>query len=89
MTVYKPFRTEAAAAAAMAVALGRGEKLGSIAPNTIDSATTRGIPAVLLTPVAVTAGTAGQTLVKEGVYTIEQICTPKLRPACDKAGLTH
>lgn len=88
MTVYKSFRSEAAGAAAMAVALGRGEELGSIATTTIDSATTKDIPTVLLSPIAVTVGNIRQTLVKEGVYTIDQICTPKLRPACDEAGLT-
>jgi D-xylose transport system substrate-binding protein len=87
MTVYKPFRAEAAAAVAMAVALERGETLGGIATTTIDNGTTKGVPAVLLTPIAVTAGNIRQTLVEEGVYTIDQICTPKLRAACDKAGL--
>jgi D-xylose transport system substrate-binding protein len=88
MTVYKPFGAEAEAAAAMAVALGRGEGLGDVATTTTDSPTTRHIPTVLLTPSAVTVGNIEQTLVKDGVYTVGQICTPKLRPACDKAGLT-
>jgi D-xylose transport system substrate-binding protein len=88
MTVYKPFRTEAAAAAAMAVALGRGEGLSAVTKTTTDSPTTKHIPSVLLTPSAVTVGNIKQTLVKDGVYTIDRICTRELRPACDKAGLT-
>ncbi len=88
MTVYKPFKQEADAAAAMAVALGRGEEIDAIATTTVDSPTTKDIPAVLLTPLSVTADTIEQTLVRDGVYTIEQICTPKLRPACDRAGLS-
>ncbi|MFB8175561.1 sugar ABC transporter substrate-binding protein [Streptomyces sp. NPDC055966] len=88
MTVYKSFRAEAEAAAAMAVALGRGEKLHAIATTTTDSPTTRRIPSVLLTPVAVTTADIKQTLVKDGVYTVAQICTPPLRAACAKAGLT-
>ncbi|MFD4506022.1 sugar ABC transporter substrate-binding protein [Streptomyces sp. NPDC058457] len=88
MTVYKSFRAEAEAAAAMAVALGRGEKLDTIATTTTDSPTTRHIPSVLLTPVAVTTANIRQTLVKDGVYTVDQICTPRLRAACEKAGLT-
>jgi ABC-type xylose transport system substrate-binding protein len=87
MTVYKPFRTEAAAAVTMAVALGRGEDLRDVATTTTDSPTTQDIPSVLLTPKAVTASTIRQTLVEGGVYTIDQICTPKLRPACDRIGL--
>ncbi|MGP4084543.1 sugar ABC transporter substrate-binding protein [Streptomyces sp. KR55] len=87
MTVYKPFRAEAAAAAAMAVALGRGEELREVATTTTDSPTKKHIPSVLLTPSAVTVGNIKQTLVKDGVYTIDQICTRELRPACERAGL--
>ncbi len=88
MTVYKPFKPAADAAAEMAVALGRGETVRSIATGTVDSPTTEDIPAVLLPSVAVTAGNIEDTLVKDGMYTVDQICTPKLRPACDRAGLT-
>ncbi|MGN9758745.1 sugar ABC transporter substrate-binding protein [Streptomyces sp. SD31] len=87
MTVYKPFRAEATAAAAMAVALGRGEDVRDIARTSTDSPTTKGVPSVLLTPTAVTVDTIEQTLVKDGVYTIDQICVPNLRSACEKAGL--
>jgi ABC-type xylose transport system substrate-binding protein len=89
MTVYKPFRAEAAAAAAMAVALGRGEGPRNIATTTTDSPTTSRIPSVLLTPSAVTARTIEQSLVKDGVYTVAEICTREVRPACRKAGLTQ
>ncbi|MEU2057948.1 sugar ABC transporter substrate-binding protein [Streptomyces bungoensis] len=87
MTVYKPFRLEAAAAAEMAVALARGGRPGGAATTTVDSPTTRHIPARLLTPREVTAATVRQTLVKDGVYTVAQICTRAVRPACDRAGL--
>lgn len=89
MTVYKPFKQEADAAAAMAVTLGRGEDIDAIATTTIDSPTTDDVPAVLLTPISVTVDTIEQTLVRDGVYTIDDICTPELRPACDRAGLTR
>ncbi|MFJ9021002.1 sugar ABC transporter substrate-binding protein [Streptomyces sp. NPDC102259] len=88
MTVYKPFEPAADAAAKMAVALGRDETLDSIATGTVDNATTEDIPAVLLPSVPVTVGNIKDTLVKDGMYTIDQICTPELRSACDKAGLT-
>ncbi|MGW5605646.1 substrate-binding domain-containing protein [Streptomyces sp. NPDC003753] len=87
MTVYKPYGPEAGAAAEMAVALGRGEKLDGIARTTIDNSTTKDIPAVLLTPVPVTAKSVKATVVKGGTYTVKQICTPKLTSACKKAGL--
>ena len=78
----------AGAAAKMAVALGRGEPVDSLASGTVDNTTTEDIPAVLLPSVPVTVGTIKDTVVKDGMYTIEQICTPELRSACAKAGLT-
>ncbi|MEV0371237.1 substrate-binding domain-containing protein [Streptomyces sp. NPDC050636] len=88
MSVYKPFKPEANAAAAMAVALVRGEKVGNIAKDKINSPTDHNIPAVLLTPVSVTADNIKDTVIKDGMYTIDQICTPKYESACAKAGLT-
>ncbi|MEU8573718.1 sugar ABC transporter substrate-binding protein [Streptomyces asoensis] len=88
MTVYKPFEPAATAAAKMAIALGRGETADSLATRTVGNGTTEDIPAVLLPSVAVTAGDIKGTLVKDGMYTIGQICTPALRSACAKAGLT-
>ncbi|UKY48317.1 sugar ABC transporter substrate-binding protein [Streptomyces inhibens] len=89
MTVLKPFKPEADAAATMAVALARGEKLDDIAKQRINSPTTHGIPAVLLTPVPVTVQHIKDTVIKDGMYTIDQICTPKYASACAKAGLTR
>ncbi|MCX4759771.1 substrate-binding domain-containing protein [Streptomyces sp. NBC_01275] len=87
MTVYKSFRQEAAAVAAMAVAVGRGGDARDTATTTIDSPTARRVPAVLLTPSAVTLDTIKSTLVKDGVFTVDRICARELRAACDRAGL--
>ncbi|MBA2950423.1 substrate-binding domain-containing protein [Streptomyces sp. PSKA28] len=88
MTVYKPYEPEADAAAEMAVALGRGEKLDGIARTTVGNSTTKDIPAVLLTPVPVNAKNVKATVVKNGMYTIKQICTPEVAAACRKGRLT-
>ncbi|MGA5097332.1 substrate-binding domain-containing protein [Streptomyces lavendulocolor] len=88
MTVYKPFRQEAYAAAEMAVALVRGQRPDGVATGTVDSPTTRDIPSVLLTPVSVTAGDIEKTVIKDGMYTVDQICTPKYAADCERAGLT-
>jgi len=88
LTVYKPFKSEARAAADMAVALARGQSIAGIADTTVDSPTEKDIPAVLLTPLSVTAGNIKDTLVKDGLYTVGQICTPNLRAACAKVGLS-
>jgi D-xylose transport system substrate-binding protein len=88
MTVYKPFGPEAAAGAAMAVAAARGESLDRVATDKVTTPSGRTVPAVMLTPVSVTVDNIKDTLVKDGVYTVQQICTPPLAAACDTAGLT-
>lgn len=88
MTVYKPFKDEAAAVAAMAVAVGRGDDPRDSATTTTDSPTTADIPSVLLTADAVKADDIRRLLVGKGVYTVAGICTPALRAACARAGLT-
>jgi D-xylose transport system substrate-binding protein len=88
MTVYKPFRPEAFAGAAMAVAAARGTRLTGVGKDRVRTSRGKPVPAVLLTPVAVTASTIHDTLVKGGVYTVQQICVPRLRAACGKAGLS-
>ncbi|PJE93854.1 ABC transporter substrate-binding protein [Streptomyces carminius] len=85
MTVYKPFKPEAYAAAEMAVALGRGEKPDTDA--TVDSPTHKGIPATLIQPISVTADKVKDTIVKDGLYKVEEICTSKYAAACKKVGL--
>ncbi|UYQ65114.1 substrate-binding domain-containing protein [Streptomyces peucetius] len=87
MSVYKPYAPEAAAAAEMAVALAKGEKLDSIAKSTVDSPTTQDVPAVLVPVVSLTQDNIKETVVKDGVYTVQEICTAKLKAACDKLGL--
>ncbi|MET9832192.1 substrate-binding domain-containing protein [Streptomyces sp. NPDC006385] len=89
MSIYKPFKAEADTAAEMAVALGRGGNVDDIAETTVDTPTTKDIPAVLLDPVPVTVTTIEDTVVKDGVYTTDQICVPRVAAACEKAGLTR
>ncbi|MBX7549399.1 substrate-binding domain-containing protein [Streptomyces sp. NPDC004232] len=87
MTVYKPFGPEAAAGGAMAVAAARGQRLDGVATRRVKTRSGAEVPAVLLTPVPVTLATIKNTLVKDGAYTLEQICTPPLADDCHKAGL--
>ncbi|QOV41171.1 substrate-binding domain-containing protein [Streptomyces ferrugineus] len=88
MTVYKPFEPEASAGAAMAVAAARGESLDRVAEQQVRTSGGKTVPAVVLTPVSVTVDNIEDTLVKDGVYTVRQICAPGLGAACAKAGLT-
>ncbi|GLF97774.1 substrate-binding domain-containing protein [Streptomyces yaizuensis] len=86
-SVYKPYAGEADAAAAMAVALARGEKLSAIAKDTVDSPTTKAVPSVLVPVVPLTRENIADTVLKDGIYTLAEICTPKYRSACAEIGL--
>ncbi|MCJ1680504.1 substrate-binding domain-containing protein [Streptomyces sp. APSN-46.1] len=87
MSVYKPYAPEAAAAAEMAVALAKGEKIDDIINNKIDSPTTKGVPSVLIPVVSLTKANIKDTVVKDGVYKVEEICTEKYAAACAAIGL--
>ncbi|MFB7111552.1 sugar ABC transporter substrate-binding protein [Streptomyces sp. NPDC056291] len=87
MSVYKPYGPEADAAAEMAVALAQGKSLDSIAKDKVDSPTTQSVPSVLVAVTSLTKENIQDTVVKDGVYTIPEICTAQYKAACDKIGL--
>jgi D-xylose transport system substrate-binding protein len=87
MSVYKPYPQEADIAAEMAVALGKGQKLDSIAKTKVDSPTTKAVPSVLVPVVSLTKDNIKQTVIKDGIYTVSDICTSQYKAACDKIGL--
>ncbi|WP_329378116.1 substrate-binding domain-containing protein [Streptomyces sp. NBC_01351] len=87
MSVYKPYAPEAKAAAEMAVALAKGEKIDGIINQKIDSPTTKGVPSVLIPVVSLTKNNIKDTVVKDGVYTVDEICTEKYAAACATLGL--
>jgi D-xylose transport system substrate-binding protein len=80
MTVYKAIQPQAELAAEVAVALIRGEEI--TAPLEIE-----GTPATLLDPVSVRAGDILETVVADGFWSIDDICTPTYRAACVSVGL--
>jgi D-xylose transport system substrate-binding protein len=80
MTVYKAIKPQAELAANVAVALLRGEEV--TAPSEID-----GTPTTLLTPVAVTIDNILETVVADGFWTIDDICTPDYLAECQSAGI--
>ena len=45
------------------------------------------MPSILLTPVAVTADNINDTIVKDGFWTVDEICTGKYAAACKTAGI--
>jgi D-xylose transport system substrate-binding protein len=87
MSVFKNYPKEAEIAARMAVALGKGESIDSIATSKIDSPTTKQVPSVLVPVVSLTKDNIEQTIIKSGFYGLDEICTAKYKAACDKIGL--
>ncbi|MFE9701980.1 sugar ABC transporter substrate-binding protein [Streptomyces sp. NPDC005930] len=87
MSVFKSYPKEAETAAEMAVALAKGESLDSIANDKVDSATAKDVPAVIVPVVSLTKDNIKETVIKDGFYTIDEICTDKYKAACDKIGL--
>lgn len=89
MTVYKPFLQEATDAAELAVAKVRGSGLrfDALAQDTVNSPTDKEIPARLVPVVALTKDNIKATVVQDGVYTVQEICTPKFADDCAAIGL--
>jgi D-xylose transport system substrate-binding protein len=85
MTVYKAIKPEAEQAAELAVALAKGET--PPAPkDKVDNGTEQ-VPSILLTPVAVTKDNINDTIVKDGFWSADEICTGKYASACKEAGI--
>jgi D-xylose transport system substrate-binding protein len=90
MTVYKAIKPEAETAADLAVAL--------LSKTPVPAGVTNGktvnngkidVPSVLLTPVEVTAANVKDTVVKDGFWSVQQICTAAYAAACKSNGLTQ
>lgn len=86
-TVYKAFKPEADAAAQLAVNLLEGKSIDSLATQTMTNGSGNEVPSQLLTPVSVTVDNIKDTVIKDKLYTVEQICTAEYAAACKKAGL--
>ncbi|MFJ9645488.1 sugar ABC transporter substrate-binding protein [Streptomyces sp. NPDC101206] len=87
MSVYKRYAPEAAAAAEMAVALAKGDRIDGIINQKVDSPTTKGVPSVLVPGIALTRDNVKSTVIDDGVYTVSEICTDRYRNACEQLGL--
>ena len=80
MTIYKAMRAQAELAAEVAVALATGQPVSG-------ETTMQGTPTTLLPIVVVTVDNILETVVADGLYTIDEICTPEYAAACEKAGI--
>ncbi len=80
MTVYKALDQQARTAAELAVRVLRGE-------SPVTTAVVDGVPALLLTPVAVNINNLKRVIVDGDVHTVEEICVQPYTNACIAAGL--
>ena len=87
MTVYKAIEPEANAAAEIAVALAKGEKVPSGLVNSKSNNEAEEVPSVLLEPVAVTKENIKDTIVKDEFWPTSEICTGPYKAACKEAGI--
>ncbi|MET9463671.1 substrate-binding domain-containing protein [Streptomyces sp. NPDC006544] len=87
MSVYKPYAPEAEAAAKMAVALAKGDPIATTATAKVDSPTTKGVPSLLIPVISLTKANIKDTVIRDNVYTADEICSDKYAAACATLGL--
>ncbi len=87
MTVYKAIKPEAEQAAQLAVALANGDAPPAGLVNDKVNNGKLDVPSVLLQPVSVTKDNINDTIVKDGFWTAQQICTAPYKAACTEAGI--
>lgn len=81
MTVYKAVKQEAEAAAALAIALVKGEDTAALVSGATNNGT-NDIPSVLLVPVGVTKDNVAETVIADGFRTWEEICVGDFAAFC-------
>ncbi|MGF1631825.1 MAG: sugar ABC transporter substrate-binding protein [Kiloniellaceae bacterium] len=89
MTVYKPIREEANAAAELAIALINGDTEGAdaLASGSVDDTETgEQVPSVLLTPVQIFRDNVSD-VIDDGFTTAENVCVDDAAAACEELGI--
>jgi D-xylose transport system substrate-binding protein len=88
MTVYKAIKPEAETAAELAFDLATGKTVpASMVSGSVNNGTAD-VKSVLLKPVAVTKANVKDTVVKDGFWSVSDICTAPYADACKAAGLS-
>lgn len=86
-TIYLTIKKQAQVSADLALAAANGDPPP---PGLINAKVNNGkedVPSVLLTPVSVTKNNISATVIKDGFYTPQEICTGKFAAACSAAGI--
>jgi D-xylose transport system substrate-binding protein len=86
MTIYKAIKPEAENAAQLAYDLLQGDTESDLVNEQVDNGM-KEVPSVILDPVAVTAENIRDTVVRDGFWRVDQICTGPYAEACRRLGL--
>jgi D-xylose transport system substrate-binding protein len=90
MTVFKPIKEEAAAAAKLAAALAKGDTAAAdkiATQKEKDPTGKRDVPSVLLTPQTITKANV-KLVVDQKYVTAAEVCTGDVQPLCAAAGIS-
>jgi D-xylose transport system substrate-binding protein len=86
MTVYKPYAPEAEGAAELAVKLAKGETVTGADAKVNNGQ--KDVASILLPTVAVTKENLKDTVIKDGLWKVAEICTAAYAAACTAAGIS-
>ncbi len=87
VTVYKPIKPLAEAAAQLAVALAQGDEAPEGLVNGEEDNGQEKVPTVFLDTVPVTKDNIEDTIVADDFWSVDEICTPQYAQDCKDAGL--
>ncbi len=89
MSVYKSYPQEANAAAEMAVARvqGRTIEFDALTRDKVSSPTNKDVPSQLVPVVALTKENIENTVVQDGIYPVDKICTTPYKALCSSLGI--
>jgi D-xylose transport system substrate-binding protein len=87
MSVYKAIKPEAETGTDMAIAAATGKAYAG-QPTVQRNNGTRDVTSVMLNPVLLTKGNIKDTVIKDGVYTKDQICAGHFADPCVAAGIS-
>ncbi|MGW6915874.1 substrate-binding domain-containing protein [Kitasatospora sp. NPDC054939] len=89
MSIYKPFKPETDATAQIAVAYAQGQTPdAALLPVTVTNGSGNTVPANLITPIVLVKDNIKSTVIADGLYTPQQICTADYAAACAAAGIS-
>ena len=88
MTIYKPIKIEAETAAEVAVKLAQGDEVGDTSDTGVELTEYEGVPSYIFDPISVTVDNVADTVIADGFYSADEICTEDYADACAEAGIS-